>query len=210
MTQFSYDSIDQYLVVVQISVNLGDLSIICGNDAINRLADCIDNGDLLQIFAVNCRLQLLVETLVAASIVSQCRCPPGFLLTLHVVFLKGNNCCARVCRSSLGIGVVTGKMEDIPGVLWISLGTRNEFIGEPCASGRYTILIGLEESVGNVILTLGGLVKRQSRLVARFSSGHWGLQCITLGLELSQSCRVGVCDEIFCKSCLESGLTSGE
>ena len=151
-----------------------------------------------------------METLVAASIVIQCRCPPGFLLALHVLFLKGDNGCARVWRSSLDIGVSSGKMKDIPGVLWISLGTRNELIGKPCASGRYTILIGLVESVGSVILALRGLVSCQSRLVGPFSCGHWGLQCITLGLELWQSCRVGVCDEILCKSGLESCLTGGE
>ena len=207
---FSYDSINQKLVCSQFGVNFGDLSIICGNDAVNRLADGIDNRDLLQIFAANCSLHLLMETLVATSIVCQCLGPPVFLFSLHISFQGINLLSAGVCRGSSDSGVTLGKIEDIPGVLWIFLGTRNEFIGKPCTSGCNSICIGLVESVSSVIRGLAGIVRCQSRIVGRFSCGHWGLPCITLGLESRQSCRFRVCDEVLCKSGLESWLTSWE
>ena len=149
-------------------------------------------------------------TLVAASVVCQCLCPPVFLFTLHVALEKVNLGLARVCRGRSNRGVVLGKIEDIPGVLWISFGTRNELIGKSCASGRNTISIGQVEIVGCVKGNQVGIVICQSRLVGRFSCGHWGLSCITLSLELRQGCISWISNQILCKGILESSLTRRE
>ena len=147
-------------------------------------------------------------TLVAASIVCQCLCPIVFLFTLHILLIKVYLVCTWVSRSLSDSWVILRKIEDIPGVLRISLLTWNELISKSCASRCNIILIGLIKSVGSVISGLVSIISCQSRLIGRVSCGHWGLILITLVLESLQSSRFRVCDEVLCKSGLESCLTS--
>ena len=153
------------MVCCQFIVKRGELSIVSGDDAINGLADGINDRDLLQVFAVNGRLQLLMETLVAATIVIQRLCPPFFLFGLHVILEKVELSYSRIGRGSSECGVVFGEIEDIPGVLRIPLGTRDKLVREPCASGRCAQSIGLVVSIGSIIELQVRIVCALGRLV---------------------------------------------